>query len=86
MKTNSRQVGVVLILIANAVRYAETWITQLATQITNLEMGGGGAGHLLQVIDLSTAKVIFGEGRFKPQVTLTPLNFIPTHRSTISIR
>lgn len=86
VKTHSRQVGVVLILVANAVRYAETWITQVATQITNLEMGGGGAGRLLQVTDLATAEVIFGEGRFKPQVTLTPLNFLPTRRSTISIR
>lgn len=86
VQANSRRMGVTVILIANAVRYAKTWITQVATQIADLEMGGGGSGRLIQVVDIVTHQVIFAEGRLKPQVTLTPLNFSPPCQATLKIR
>lgn len=75
-----------LILLAHAVRYAETWIIHLAQYIKELEIEDSGTGWLEQVRDLATKKVLFASGYFIPRATLSPIHFAPITGNNIFVQ
>jgi hypothetical protein len=70
---DDRTLWVTLVLVGTAVRHAAGWIRHLAAHAESLDMGGAGAGRLGRVRDLASGGLVFDNGAFRRDATLSPL-------------